>query len=154
MLHRTVSGKKLSRPKIVAMTITVFTNRYGASLRRNLTTSGSLKRRSSSAVGNRSSSEYEYAGGCAGIGAGMSAPASTGVGRISGMWPVSSAATSEPALGKRIAGSFSRHIITARDRSCGTSLRRWATGVGRSEMCFTSMAGVLFATNGGSPTSI
>jgi hypothetical protein len=70
------------------------------------------------------------------------------------MCPPSSALTSDDALGNRIEGSFSSRSMTARDRSCGISLRRCVTGVGRSLMCFTSIAGVLLATNGGSPTSI
>ena len=41
--------------------------------------------------------------------------------------------------------------MTARARSCGTSARRSSTGIGRSERCFTSIAGVLVAMNGGSP---
>ena len=46
------------------------------------------------------------------------------------------------------------HHLTARARSCGTSPRRCSIGVGRSEICLTSIAGVLVAVNGGSPQSI
>ncbi len=71
-----------------------------------------------------------------------------------GMRPVSSATTTEPADGKRLAGSFSSSCMTTRARSGGTSERRCSMGMGRSDTCLTRIAGVLLATNGGSPLSI
>ena len=71
-----------------------------------------------------------------------------------GTVPVSSAVTTAAADGNLAAGSFSISIMITRARSCGTSARRCSTGVGRSEMCLTRIAGVLFAVNGGSPVSI
>src|SRR6185503_9679852 len=137
--------------------IAPLTNKYGATPCRKLTTFCALNRIDSSADGKYDASSNPKLDGVAiacGCGcAGTSAPASGDDGRI-GTLPVSSAVTIAAALEKRPFGSFSRHIMTARARSCGTSLRRCDTGVGRSEMCFTSMAGVLVATNGGSPTSI
>ena len=66
----------------------------------------------------------------------------------------SSAATRAAALGNRFSGAFSSSIMTERPRSFGTSARRCCTGTGSSEMCFTSIAGVLPALKGGSPVSI
>ena len=63
--------------------------------------------------------------------------------RGAGASRASSAVTSADALGNRFAGSFSSSIMIDRARSVGTSLRRCSTGIGRSEMCFTSIAGVL-----------
>src|SRR5207248_521504 len=71
--------------------------------------------------------------GCA-VGADVRA---AGVGTL----PVSSAATRAAADGNRLAGSFSSINMTARARSSGTSARRCCTGIGRSEMCLTSIAG-------------
>src|SRR5204863_7926746 len=65
-----------------------------------------------------------------------------------------SAAANAAAFGKRSSGSFSRHIITARDKSGGRSGHRSSTGIGRSDRCLTSIDGVLLATKGGCPQSI
>ena len=71
-----------------------------------------------------------------------------------GIEPPFNAAENAAALGNRSFGSFSRQIITARERSGGRSGQRSSTGTGFSERCFTSMDGVLLATNGGWPQSI
>src|ERR1051326_1836020 len=51
MLQRTVMPKKSLCPTSEAITITPFTNRYGASFRRNRTTGSASQRRHSSGVG-------------------------------------------------------------------------------------------------------
>jgi hypothetical protein len=71
-----------------------------------------------------------------------------------GIPPPSRATANAAALGNRSAGSFSRHIITARARSGGKSGQRSSTGTGFSDRCFTSIEGVLLATNGGCPHNI
>src|SRR4051812_26418760 len=161
MLQRTVIPKKSLPPKIDATTMTPLTKRYGASLRRNLVTGSAFQRRYSSGVGpvGAASSfvdEPVYDGvddrvsdGIGGGGGG------TNTGRsVAGRRPVSSAVTTIDAFANRCAGSFSSSVMTTTPRSCGTSARRCSTGVGRSEMCLTRIAGVLLAVNGGSPVSI
>src|SRR5258705_9327513 len=123
MLQRTVTKKKSLAPKSVNSTITLFTNRYGAILRRNWITGGASQRRSSSDDAPASgrvpaaygagaygpsigaAKPWRDAAGGAGCGAGTGA-------RDGGASRLSSAATSAAAVGKRFAGSFSSSIIT------------------------------------------
>src|ERR1700704_3976260 len=131
------------------------TARYGASLRRNETTIGAFHLLISSGVG--ADGVYEV---CAGVyrsrrasvtsrsrvcfRASVEAAVDALVARV-GIPPPSSATANAAALGKRSAGSFSRHIITARARSGGKSGHRSSTGIGFSDRCFTSIEGVLLA---------
>src|SRR3954468_6896774 len=131
MLQRTVTKKKSLLPKRVNSTITLFTNRYGAILRRNWITGGASHRRSSSLVAPASgrapvragpaaygpSAGEGYAGRTGGGGAAAGAIAD---GRRVGITSRrSSAATSADAVGNRLLGSFSSSIITDRARSGG-----------------------------------
>src|SRR5258705_979495 len=150
-----------------------FTARYGASLRRKATTIGAFHLLSSSGVGDvgaygvceagvyrsRSRAAALYRSGETGTstisrrGGGVVGAVEARVASV-GIEPPFSAAEKAAALGKRSFGSFSRHIMTARARSCGRSGQRSSTGTGFSDKCFTSIDGVLLATNGGWPHSI
>src|SRR5881628_790275 len=120
MLQSTVTKKKSLLPKSVNSTITLFTKRYGAILRRNWITGGASHRRSSSLLGPASGRAPARAGaGAYGPSAGGAAyreragegAASAGAGasgrRAAGASRRSSALTSAAALGNRFAGSFS-----------------------------------------------
>src|SRR3954466_8545654 len=112
MLQNTVTGKTLVLLTMVNSTITPFTNRYGAILRRNWITGGASQRRSSSEVAPASgrvpatyrAGAYGPSTGAAKLwrGAGDGAAGATGTGaRDGGASRVSSAATSAAAVGKR-----------------------------------------------------
>jgi hypothetical protein len=141
--------RRFGPPTMFMMNSAPVTKRNGAMRRRNSTTSIAFHRWISSAVGSPSPDATVM--GChVGAACGYAVPARTG---NSGTRPVSSACTNAFAFGKRSAGFFSRHSITARARSGGTDAR-WSIGIGRSDRCFTRSAGVLVALNGRSPHSI
>src|SRR5947209_4741639 len=126
MLQSTVMPKKSLSPTTDAMTITPFTNRYGASFRRNLTTPGAShrdwSRRHSSGLGALAAywssvlaEGYELDERRVSVIASLSGDTGVGARSICGIRPVSRAATTALADGNRFAGSFSSRIMITRD---------------------------------------